>query len=472
MNQIAGRLRIGEKLVLGFGAVALIFLTVIWHDQRELRAALEQHRALHLLAGARQEAALAIERHLIALRDAEARFLVARDPLQAERVRREGAALLDWGARLARIDVPAEAAAVAIRASLGDYLVRFGEVEAAWHRRGLDHDSGLQGDFRASAHALEARLAQWAPALERELLQLRRREKDYLLRGADGYAVLVEHIAAALAQGLAAAALETEERVDLERLLEAYLRDFRALVEQDREIALLREQMDRAAAAVTPLVERALAAARARLEETVQAIDTASAERARRNLYLALAATLVGTLLALVFTVRLVRPVREMAGLLDRLTYENPRQRIPTRPGARDEIDAMARSLNTLADHRAIFSHWWRNAMAEAIALRDLQLAETPGAEDAARARLRRANRERARRLRVLRARCMHQLERIRTLARAPAARGRAERDRERAVLRHASESLATLLQLLDDPLPEPRRAEVPPGRGDEGGSC
>ncbi|MCF1183330.1 hypothetical protein L0E83_07755 [Marichromatium gracile] len=461
MNQIAGRLRIGEKLVLGFGAVALIFLAVIWHDQRDLRAVLEQHRDLHALAAARQEAAFAIERHLIALRDAEARFLAARDPAQAERVRREGAALLDWGARLAATDAPAGAAAARIRAALSDYLARFGEVEAGWRRRGLDHDSGLQGDFRASAHALEARLAQWAPALERELLQLRRREKDYLLRGETGYAVMVERIAETLAQGLAAADLERGARSSLEQLLGDYLRDFRALLDQDRRIAVLREQMDQAAAAVTPLVETALAEARARLDETVRGIDAASTERARRSLYLALVATLVGTLLALAFTARLVRPVREMAGLLDRLTYENPHQRIPTRPGARDEIDAMARSLNALADHRATFAHWWRNAMAEAVALRDLQLAATPESEDAARARLRRAIRERARRLRTVRARCMQQLERIRTLARAPVAASRAERARERATLQHASESLATLLQLLDEPLPDPVRDEA-----------
>ncbi|AHF05356.1 hypothetical protein MARPU_02065 [Marichromatium purpuratum 984] len=454
-------MRIGEKLVLGFGAVALIFLAVIWHDQRNLRAVLEQHRDLHALAAMRQEAAFAIERHLIALRDAEARFLAAREPAQAERVRREGAALLDWGARLAATDAPAGAAAARIRAALSDYLARFGEVEAGWRRRGLDHDSGLQGDFRASAHALEARLGQWVPALERELLQLRRREKDYLLRGEAGYAVMVERIAETLAQGLAAADLERGARSSLEQLLGDYLRDFRALLEQDRRIAVLREQMDQAAAAVTPLVETALAEARARLDETVRGIDAASAERARRSLYLALIATLVGTLLALVFTARLVRPVREMAGLLDRLTYENPHQRIPTRPGARDEIDAMACSLNALADHRATFAHWWRNAMAEAVALRDLQLAATPESEDTTRARLRRTIRERARRLRTVRARCMQQLERIRTLARAPVAASRAERRRERATLRHASESLATLLQLLDEPLPDPVHNEA-----------
>ena len=62
----------------------------------------------------------------------------------------------------------------------------------------------------------------------------------------------------------------------------------------------------------------------------------------------------------------------EVAGLLDRLTHENPTERIPTEAGARDELNAMAESLNTMADHRATFVHWWQASMKEAIALRDL----------------------------------------------------------------------------------------------------
>jgi methyl-accepting chemotaxis protein len=43
--------------------------------------------------------------------------------------------------------------------------------------------------------------------------------------------------------------------------------------------------------------------------------------------------------------------------------------------GARDEIDAMAASLNVLADHKSTFVNWWRSAMREAVALRDLHAA-------------------------------------------------------------------------------------------------
>jgi methyl-accepting chemotaxis protein len=102
------------------------------------------------------------------------------------------------------------------------------------------------------------------------------------------------------------------------------------------------------------------------MSEMTAAIAQRASARAGVNPMIAFWATLLGVVFAVTITSGIVRPVCKVAGLLDRLTTETPRERIPTVPGARDEIDTMAASLNTLADHKATFVAWWRTAMREA----------------------------------------------------------------------------------------------------------
>ena len=65
-------------------------------------------------------------------------------------------------------------------------------------------------------------------------------------------------------------------------------------------------------------------------------------------------------LFAVLITLRIVRRVRLMAGLLDDLAYGSPTRRVPTVSNGRDEINAMGESLNALGDHRATFMGWWK----------------------------------------------------------------------------------------------------------------
>ncbi len=374
VTRLATRLRIGEKIALGLGILGLIFLGVIWHDRTVLEEVLADSKRLQSVYVARQSHAFEIERRLAAMRGAEQAFLARRDPAQPAELARQ-AGLLDTAARgLATLDATSAATADQIRDLAQDYRERFEAIAEAWRVKGLDHDSGLQGAFRDSAHELEAlMLAHKLPPLEVQVLQLRRREKDYLLRGDPTYVAMVDAIAADLSGRVAALPLEPADRDRLSSLITAYVRDFHALVDQDSRVAELTAQMDAAASRITPLVAANLDQARTDLAVMSERLASDSAARARRGLLIALAAAVLGALLALLLTSRIVRPVREMAGLLDRLTHESPSERMPVDPRGRDEINQMAIALNTLADHRNRLIQWWRASMQEATALRDLR---------------------------------------------------------------------------------------------------
>jgi methyl-accepting chemotaxis protein len=236
---------------------------------------------------------------------------------------------------------------------------------------------GGKGPFRDSAHRIESILeAHYVPDLESNILQLRRREKDYLLRGDDEYVRMVQEIAGTIRRQIDIAPIADQDKTLLTGLLADYEKDFLALVAQNHRIAELDRAMQAAAGRITPLVTQNVDEAN-RLSDAKRAeIARASSASARLNLIIVACAVLLGVFFAVTITARIVRPVREMAGLLDRLTHESPAERIATVPGARDEINAMAESLNTMADHRATFVSWWKTSMDEAIALRDLHAAK------------------------------------------------------------------------------------------------
>ncbi len=388
MSRLASRLRIGEKIGLGFGLVILIFIGVIAHDQAALVHLNADYERLHAVYGARQSYAFGIERRLGAIRAARADFLMTRRLDAVAEVTRQAGALDAEAEGLARLDETSLQAAAEIRSLVADYLTRFEAIVEAWRLKGLDEESGLQGAFRRTAHELEglAASSEQIAGLETAILQLRRREKDYLLRGEDTYVAMVDEILARTAALAAQAPLADPDREALQARLRAYGRDFHALIEQDRRIGGLTGAMEQAAGRITPLVEANLVEADRLMDEMTAAIAERASTRARVNLMIALGATLLGVVFAVMITSRIVRPVRKVAELLDRLTTETPRERIPTVPGARDEIDAMAASLNTLVDHKATFVAWWRTAMREAVALRDLHAAD--GTSECARAAL------------------------------------------------------------------------------------
>jgi methyl-accepting chemotaxis protein len=83
--------------------------------------------------------------------------------------------------------------------------------------------------------------------------------------------------------------------------------------------------------------------------------------------------TLLGVFFAISITVRITGPLKKMAGLLDRLAYEEPTERMHFIPGGRDEVNEMAEAVNTMADNKARFIAWWKTSMLQADACQKLE---------------------------------------------------------------------------------------------------
>ena len=473
MGALFSKLRIGEKILLSTGLIGLLLLGVIWQYHLTLEKVLTDYQQLIEVYGAKESAAREIESELWRARLAEREFLLKRDeelvPQVAERVQ----ALRRESRHLAEVDPNEIDTTSQIDDLVQSHHQRFEAIVEAWTIRGLDENSGLQGNFRDSvhrlqamaktlntdrlylqllqirrgekdlglrrepqyrdkvlglldqftqtlndselsaklktglhqeletyrqafldyagkviageasnggkgpfrqtAHRIEARLkTHYVPDLERNLLQLRRREKDYLLRHDPRYVTLAIEELDRISGQLRHATIPEPHHIELQGLLDSYRKDFLALVEQDRFIDTLLAQMDISAQQVIPLVQATVARTDAELKRNTNTIRDASETRSRLMLWVVLLVSILGLFLAFAIARHISARVVRMAGFLDLMAREQATDRLPEIPGARNEVDAMATSVNAMADHKDHLIAWWKTSMDEADAARAL----------------------------------------------------------------------------------------------------
>jgi HAMP domain-containing protein len=562
VDKFSSKLRIGEKLGIGFTLVGLLFVGVIWHDYRTLQSVLGNYEQLQTVFENRKSLALEIEIEMAAARDAEKSFLIQRQERFAGEVARRLENVRQKVAALATIDEPSRQTAEALQGPLKTYAESFDAVVDASRSMGLDENSGLQGSFRQRVHRLHALSASYnvdrlqtgllqirrhekdfalrrdpvsrervqqltaefrrlivdselqdgvkqrllgelavytrafapyaettlgggnigaaaplreaanrmeaildayhVPDLETEVLKLRRREKDFLLRGDPVYAPMVADIARNIRSRIAESRIADADKALLAGLLRDYQRSFLVLVSRHANIGILTREMDTAAGQVAPLIKANADQANQAMRTRVEEIAESSAASVRLGLIVMGCALALGILFAVALTLRIVRPVRQMAGLLDDLAYGTPTGRVPTVPGGRNEINAMGESLNALLDHRATFLGWWKASMNELIARRDLQDAASQASQDEALSELHAASIARVQQLNAISGRLMQHARCMVDVSRRIHAAGRVKAEDDKA-LEHAAQGMTSLLEVIAAEAPAAARPENRP---------
>ena len=549
MDKLFSKLRIGEKIAIGFMVVGLLLAGVVWHYHQTLRSVFSDYQQLQLVFERRKSLAFEIEIEMAAARDAEKNFLLHRQERFAQEVVQHLASVQQKVTALATIDQPSRQTAGELQPLLQVYAQSFAAVADAWRSMGLDENSGLQGAFRQKIHRLHELAAQYdvdalhvvllqirrnekdlalrqeaiyrdrvrvllgdlrrlleqsqlpatvrqrlldelgvyarsfdayaasvlkngsntggkgvfrdaarrieilldayhVPNLEANVLRLRRREKDFLLRGDDSYPPMVVDIARQIRVQVNESAIAAADKALLIGLLRDYQRSFLVLVSQRASIAERTREMDAAAARVTPLIQRNADEASATMAQRVTEITVSSRASMQLDLAVLVAASVLAIALAIFLTSRIVRPVRQMAGLLDDLAYGTPTSRVPVAAGGRDEVNAMGESLNALLDHRAAFLGWWKASMAELTALREVENAVTDDARDEATRELGAAVIAKVQQLNALRGRLLQHGQHLLVTARAAHAAARIDSEGLRAI-EHSAQAMATLLETL-----------------------
>lgn len=125
----------------------------------------------------------------------------------------------------------------------GDYRNKFVELVDAKKVMGLSHDQGLEGQLRSAVHDIETALKTLdQPAIMVTMLQLRRHEKDFMLRLDAKYIERFDTTISTLISQLQSAQISIREKQSLTNLAEVYRSKFSDYVAQQQRIGLSSEE--------------------------------------------------------------------------------------------------------------------------------------------------------------------------------------------------------------------------------------
>lgn len=185
--------KLKTKLMLGFGIVLTLLLVVVGLYQFSMSTTLADFSGLMHEEVAIEIHALEAETYMLQCRRNEKDFLLRKDLKYKERFGSNLAKVVENAEAIAPLAESIGADALAsearsIKQAAANYESAFHNLIAAWQKRGLDHESGLQGTFRTIVKDAEAAFQEHqVEDIYVDLLLMRRWEKDYHRTGAQKY---------------------------------------------------------------------------------------------------------------------------------------------------------------------------------------------------------------------------------------------------------------------------------------------
>jgi len=185
---------------------------------------------------------------------------------------------------------------------LATYREVFAEVSANLRRTGFDENKGLQGAFRNAIHDVEAKLIEGGDAhLTSIMLQIRRREKDFMLRREVTYIDQLHEHVSEFQVALSESALPGAAKAQIARRMTEYQRDLTDFVKGQQAAQNSSKALSDTYARVEPGLSDIVAALRTADQDTQREIEGAWRRSGR-----ALMALVAGVLLLAAGTFALV----------------------------------------------------------------------------------------------------------------------------------------------------------------------
>ncbi|WMC12285.1 methyl-accepting chemotaxis protein [Oceanimonas pelagia] len=286
--------------------------------------------------------AMTLGNDMLSLRREEKDFMARKDLTYLSQFQQQLAQTRDHLSELrtllAQQQLPLDALAL-LDQRFGQYGQDFEALVAAYRTLGLDHESGLEGELRRAVHQVEAELNRYgADPILVTLLQLRRAEKDFMLRHDARYVDKFNALHQQLLTQLDVLGLPHTEAA-------SYRQRFLAYAEGLQRLGLNNEQgLQLAMRQTIQGTESLLDSTLADIEQQLQAYI----ERARHTALLVfLLMLLTSTTVAVLIGRSIFRPIEQIRDAVLRIHHSRDLGlRLDT--GSRDELADVATALNTL----------------------------------------------------------------------------------------------------------------------------
>ncbi len=203
------------------------------------------------------------------------------------------------------------------------------------------------GEIRRAAHGIEGELDKiYVPRVKSLVLDIRKNEKDYLLRGDEKYVKKTHKAIGTLVSAFENAGVTREHIDEAADDLAAYRKAFDELVAEDKRIgeftAAMREAVHRIEPLVTSLHVEAVETAGAKKKAEMERADT----RSMAALYASMVIILAGILLSLFITRSITVPVGKIVGMAREIAEGDFSGEVDIRQS--DEIGMLAEAFDEM----------------------------------------------------------------------------------------------------------------------------
>lgn len=205
--------------------------------------------------------------------------------------------------------------------------------------RGINENTGAEGAFRTSVHELQSLVEKSnQQVLEIRLLEARRREKDFFLRGDTSYIRQVQEHMEQFLSSIEFTGLSSEERISARLLCQSYLHDFRRAATVIAEIQQVDGRLDAEVASIDPVLRNVINSR----QKTVSLLQ-----------YSTTGVMIVGFVAGLVATVilsrRISKPLLSVSYAAQKVSRGDYGTRVSVDTG--DELEDLARAFNEMVEN-------------------------------------------------------------------------------------------------------------------------
>lgn len=188
------------------------------------------------------QSVLELERDVLMLRKNEKDFFARKDLKYVELHKQSHMAIDSIVPELERVfkDYGMSTASLeSFDSNLNQYQAAFSEVVLLQQEIGLTPKTGLYGTLRTAVHNVETLLKEFdQPALEVAMLQLRRNEKDFMLRRELSYVEIFDTNIGKFNDKLHASSIDVDTQRKIEELITQYQKDFKSLINKEQQLGL------------------------------------------------------------------------------------------------------------------------------------------------------------------------------------------------------------------------------------------
>ncbi len=292
-----------------------------------------------------------LDKEVLSMRKNEKDFFGRQDLKYVEIHQQEAQATAQLMQELAVIfkeyDLP-EAPINSFNRDLASYRQLFAGVVKLQQEIGLDPKSGLYGELRSAVHNVESLVAEHnVPELMVLMLQLRRNEKDFMLRRDLSYLNKFDSNIERFNEALSASLLDYSVRSNIEQLMSKYQQSFKSLVAKEQQLGLdeskgmmgqLREAIFATESSSTKLRELAIAK-----------VENEQQNSFMRGLALFGLIALVLVISTVVIIRSIMGPVERITGVISRIEQQKDLS-LRCDVGSNDELGMIGRHFNSMVE--------------------------------------------------------------------------------------------------------------------------